>query len=108
MVPVGCLVETPRTATAAGGTHPTGMHSCINSNVLLKGWFFLNFTHYFEKLHVKGLILGIKTVKVSVYLRLPFTFDQILALDNQKCPCSKLASAEHCNLFQLYWLGKQV
>ena len=24
-----CLVETPRgTATAAGGTHPTGMHSC--------------------------------------------------------------------------------
>ena len=27
----GCLVETPRTATAAGGTHPTGMHSCLNS-----------------------------------------------------------------------------
>ena len=25
----GCLVETPPgTATAAGGTHPTGMHSC--------------------------------------------------------------------------------
>ena len=23
-----CLVETPQTATAAGGTHPTGMHSC--------------------------------------------------------------------------------
>ena len=31
MVPRGvCLVETPlRTATAAGGTHPTGMHSCF-------------------------------------------------------------------------------
>ena len=27
-VPGGCLVETPRMATAAGGTHPTGMHSC--------------------------------------------------------------------------------
>ena len=27
--PWGCLVETPRTATAAGGTHPTGMHSCF-------------------------------------------------------------------------------
>ena len=27
--PGGCLVETvPGTATAAGGTHPTGMHSC--------------------------------------------------------------------------------
>ena len=26
--PGGGLVETPRTATAAGGTHPTGMHSC--------------------------------------------------------------------------------
>ena len=26
--PGGCLVETPRTATAAGGTRPTGMHSC--------------------------------------------------------------------------------
>ena len=27
--PDGCLVETPRgTATAAGGMHPTGMHSC--------------------------------------------------------------------------------
>ena len=25
----GCLVETPRTASAAGGTHPTGMHSCL-------------------------------------------------------------------------------
>ena len=25
--PGGCLVETPL-ATAAGGTHPTGMHSC--------------------------------------------------------------------------------
>ena len=29
LVPGGCLVETPPgTATAAGGTHPTGMHSC--------------------------------------------------------------------------------
>ena len=27
--PRGCLVErSPRTATAVGGTHPTGMHSC--------------------------------------------------------------------------------
>ena len=26
--PGGCLVETPRTATAVGGTHPTGMHCC--------------------------------------------------------------------------------
>ena len=25
----GCLVDTPGTATAAGGTHPTGMHSCL-------------------------------------------------------------------------------
>ena len=25
----GCLVETPQTATAAGGTHSTGMHSCF-------------------------------------------------------------------------------
>ena len=24
----GCLVETPWTATATSGTHPTGMHSC--------------------------------------------------------------------------------
>ena len=24
----GGLVETPGTATAEGGTHPTGMHSC--------------------------------------------------------------------------------
>ena len=30
LVPGGCLVETPPggTATAADGTHPTGMHSC--------------------------------------------------------------------------------
>ena len=26
-----CLVETPRTATAAGGTHPTAMHSCFHA-----------------------------------------------------------------------------
>ena len=25
--PGGCLVETPWTATAAGATHPTGMHA---------------------------------------------------------------------------------
>ena len=25
----GCLVETPQMTTAAGGTHPTGMHSCL-------------------------------------------------------------------------------
>ena len=25
----GCLVETPPAATAAGSTHPTGMHSCF-------------------------------------------------------------------------------
>ena len=25
----GCLVETPTMATAVGGTHPTGMHSCL-------------------------------------------------------------------------------
>ena len=25
----GCLVRPPRMATAAGGTHPTGMHSCL-------------------------------------------------------------------------------
>ena len=35
LVPGGCLVETPvpppGTATAAGGTHPTGMHSCYQS-----------------------------------------------------------------------------
>ena len=24
----GCLVETPQMTTAAGSTHPTGMHSC--------------------------------------------------------------------------------
>ena len=27
--PRGCLVQTPQTATAAGSTHPTGMHSCL-------------------------------------------------------------------------------
>ena len=31
LLPGGCLVETPPgTATAAGGTHPTGRHSCGN------------------------------------------------------------------------------
>ena len=31
----GCLVETPRTATAAGGTHPTGMHSCLVKELVI-------------------------------------------------------------------------
>ena len=26
----GGLVETPPTATASGGKHPTGMHSCLD------------------------------------------------------------------------------
>ena len=29
LVPEGCLVETPQTATAAGSTHPSGMDSCV-------------------------------------------------------------------------------
>ena len=32
--PGGCLVETPGIATAAGGTHPTGMHSCYKGNYI--------------------------------------------------------------------------
>ena len=28
----GCMVETPRMATAADGTHPAGMHSCLSLN----------------------------------------------------------------------------
>ena len=34
--PGGFLVETLRKATAAGGTHPTGMHSCFSIFVILK------------------------------------------------------------------------
>ena len=34
--PGGCLVETPPTATAAGGTHPTGMHSSYIICIALK------------------------------------------------------------------------
>ena len=39
--PGGCLVETPRTATAAGGTHPTGMHSCLYNEVKLENVSFI-------------------------------------------------------------------
>ena len=40
LLPGGCLGGPPGTATAAGGTHPTGMHSCfkffsVNENSLL-------------------------------------------------------------------------
>ena len=34
----GCLVETPETATAAGGTHATGMHSCLYRTTHTKTW----------------------------------------------------------------------
>ena len=30
----GCLVENPGKAIAAGGTHPTGMHSCCKIRIL--------------------------------------------------------------------------
>ena len=37
--PGGCLVEIPpRTATAAGGTQPTGMHSCFTFEITFH-WF---------------------------------------------------------------------
>ena len=32
-------METPRTATAAGDTHPTGMHSCLGSCYVLRYHF---------------------------------------------------------------------
>ena len=34
----GCLVETPPTAIATGGVHPTGMHSCFRMQWLV--WIF--------------------------------------------------------------------
>ena len=40
--PGGFLMETPRTDTAAGGTHPTGMHSCL---YLLMGCAPCEFLH---------------------------------------------------------------
>ena len=40
----GCLVETPRTATAAGGTHPTGMYSCC---MFILHFLFPGFLHSF-------------------------------------------------------------
>ena len=47
LVPGGCLVETPPTATAASGTHPTGMHSCLHEKLYRKV-YIVNF-RYFEK-----------------------------------------------------------
>ena len=42
LVRVGGLLETPPvTTTAAGGTHPTGMHSFSSMNFLVKRDFFL-------------------------------------------------------------------
>ena len=42
--PGGCLVENPPgTATAASGTHPTGMHSCFLVNCHLAGQLFTSF-----------------------------------------------------------------
>ena len=35
-----CLMETPRRATAAGGTHPIGMHSCLTVSLL---WYRQDF-----------------------------------------------------------------
>ena len=35
----GCLVETPPMATAAGGMHPTGIHSCILINCVKRSKF---------------------------------------------------------------------
>ena len=35
--------DPPRTATAAGGTHPTGMHSCLQKQSRkLEGWIFIH------------------------------------------------------------------
>ena len=28
LLPGGCVLRPPKMATATGGTHPTGMHSC--------------------------------------------------------------------------------
>ena len=33
LVPGGACGDPPGTATAAGGTHPTGMHSCLLVNL---------------------------------------------------------------------------
>ena len=38
-------IHTPPTATAAGGTHPTGMHSCLNN--LLVYWIIFKIQNCF-------------------------------------------------------------
>ena len=59
--PGGCLVEIHRTATAAGGTHPTGMHSCLtfaNESLQYLYWVLRSFG--------PGHIKKMKTVKFRI------------------------------------------
>ena len=41
------LRQTPPTATAAGGTHPTGMHSCLNRK-MPNVKYAVHFSHFFQ------------------------------------------------------------
>ena len=53
----GCLMETPSTATAAGSTHPTGMHSCFKE-LSVQSTFktFLMNNHYNDCSSYKGSV----------------------------------------------------
>ena len=61
--PGGCLVETPRTASAAGGTHPTGMHSCCSYFCLYcLSFYFFAFARTFAwyKYALSDMVFGIR------------------------------------------------
>ena len=51
--PGGACLRPPRTATAAGGTHPTGMHSCFKGK-----FFYLKVYGCEEKQRKQGLFLA--------------------------------------------------
>ena len=91
LLPAGGLVETPPgTATAAGGTHPTGMHSCSwwkYSQYLFEGIFKYNRlqvrhhgnSHYLvvmviyrliaqKKMNLKGFITNTKECKLPSFI----------------------------------------
>ena len=68
----GCLVRgvpdgDPRTATAAGGTHPTGMHSClpIFYNVCSRLNFlqsiFIHITRQFKSMQESSISFSVKS-----------------------------------------------
>ena len=80
--PHSTVTTSPKMATAADGTHPTGMHSCLMWILDLWNTFVSMPRAYSDRYHCLHCVLLDGEHKTSTGIRLTFTWERALCTQN--------------------------